>query len=45
MGEAAIYLRQQLEAYGDRPGLLYTYGRSLFEAGQLSEAVGVFTAR
>jgi tetratricopeptide (TPR) repeat protein len=42
-GEAAIYLRQQLEAYGDLPGLLYAYGRSLFEAGQLPEAVGVFT--
>lgn len=42
-GDAAIYLRQLLEAYGDRPGLLYAYGRSLYEAGQLSEAVGVFT--
>jgi tetratricopeptide (TPR) repeat protein len=43
-GEAAIYLRQQLEAYGDQPGLLFAYGRSLFEAGQLSEAVSVFTS-
>ncbi len=42
-GEAAIYLRRQLEAHGDRPGMLYAYGRSLSEAGQLSEAVGVFT--
>jgi tetratricopeptide (TPR) repeat protein len=31
------------DAYGDRPGLLFAYGRSLFEAGNLSEAVGAFT--
>lgn len=42
-GDAAIYLRKQLEAYGDQPGLLYAYGRSLFEAGQLSEAVTALT--
>ena len=41
--EAAIYLRHQLEAHGERPGILYAYGRSLSEAGQLSEAVSVFT--
>ena len=42
-GEAAIFLRAQLEVNGELPVMLYAYGRSLFEAGQLSESIGVFT--
>ena len=42
-GEAAIVLRHNLDTFGERPGVAFAYGRSLFEAGQHSEAVRVFT--
>ena len=42
-GDAAIVLKHDLDAFGERPGVSYAYGRSLFEAGQHSEAVLVFT--
>ena len=37
--EAAIFLKQQIERSGELPGLLFAFGKSLFEAGDLSGAV------
>lgn len=42
-GDAAIVLKHDLDTFGERPGVAFAYGRSLFEAGQHSEAVRVFT--
>jgi tetratricopeptide (TPR) repeat protein len=38
-GEAAIFLKKQIDLHGEAPGLLWAYGRSLFEAGDLSGAI------
>lgn len=38
-GDAAIFLKKEISRHGDKPGLLYAYGRSLFEAGEFSGAV------
>lgn len=40
-GGAAIFLSEQIDLYGDAPGLLYAYGKSLVEAGDASAAIGV----
>lgn len=37
-GDAAVFLKSELTRRGDMPGLLYAYGRSLFEAGDLAGA-------
>jgi tetratricopeptide (TPR) repeat protein len=42
-GEAATFLRKQLDLVGKMPGLLYAYGKSLFEAGDMSGAVSALT--
>jgi tetratricopeptide (TPR) repeat protein len=42
-GEAAKFLREQLDLAGHMPGLLFAYGKSLFEAGDLSGAVTALT--
>ena len=41
--EAAKFLRQQLDLAGNMPGLLFAYGKSLFNAGDLSGAVSSLT--
>lgn len=38
-GAAAIALRGQLDRFGEAPNRLFAYGRSLFEAGDMSGAV------
>ncbi|MCW2273037.1 hypothetical protein GJ654_02900 [Rhodoblastus acidophilus] len=38
-GSAATFIKQELDAVGDRPGLLYAYGISLYEDGRYSDAV------
>lgn len=40
-GAAAIFLKKQIDLYGEAPGLLYAYGRSLVNAGDASTAIGV----
>jgi tetratricopeptide (TPR) repeat protein len=42
-GEAAIFIKQQLDLRGEQPGTLYAYGKSLFESGDLSGAVSALT--
>jgi tetratricopeptide (TPR) repeat protein len=42
-GEAAIFIKQQLDLRGEQPGILYVYGKSLFESGDLSGAVSALT--
>lgn len=42
-GEAAIFLKAQIELHGEAPGLLYAYGRSLVEAGNVSAAIPVLS--
>jgi tetratricopeptide (TPR) repeat protein len=42
-GDAATFLRGQLDLFGEMPGLLYVYGKSLFEAGDFSGAVSALT--
>ena len=42
-GDAAIILRKQIDLRGAMPGLLYAYGRSLFEGGNPSGAVTALT--
>ncbi len=42
-GDAAIFLRKQITIRGEMPGLLFAYGRSLFEAGDFPEAIPVLT--
>jgi hypothetical protein len=37
--DAATYLNGEIDRVGEAPGLLYAYGRSLLEAGDLSGAV------
>lgn len=37
-GEAAIFLQSQLALHGEMPGLMFAYGRSMFEAGDISGA-------
>jgi tetratricopeptide (TPR) repeat protein len=37
--EAANYIRGVLAVVGDKPGLLFAYGKSLFESGDMSDAV------
>ncbi len=41
--EAATFLRGQLDLVGEKPGLLFAYGRSLFEAADMSGAVTALT--
>jgi tetratricopeptide (TPR) repeat protein len=41
--EAAKFLRRQLDLAGNMPGLLFAYGKSLFNAGDLSGAVTALT--
>lgn len=40
---AASFLKEQMALRGKMPGLLSAYGRSVFEAGDLDEAVAAFT--
>ncbi|MFL9899665.1 hypothetical protein PQR71_16160, partial [Paraburkholderia fungorum] len=42
-GTAAAFLKGELDKHGEKPGLLYAYGRSLVEAGDISTAVSVLT--
>jgi tetratricopeptide (TPR) repeat protein len=42
-GDAAIILKKQINLLGEMPGLLYAYGRSLYEAGEPSGAVTALT--
>jgi tetratricopeptide (TPR) repeat protein len=42
-GEAAIFLRKQIGLVGKMPRLLFACGKSLFEAGDMSGAVGALT--
>ncbi|MGH9563070.1 MAG: hypothetical protein ACRD3S_16580, partial [Terracidiphilus sp.] len=42
-GEAAVFVRTQLDLVGEKPGMLFAYGRSLFEAGDMSNAVTALT--
>lgn len=42
-GEAAIFLRKQIDLAGKMPGLLFAYGKSLFEAGDMTGAIGALT--
>ena len=38
-GDAAIFIGKQLDLRGEHPGMLYAYGKSLFESGDMSGAV------
>jgi tetratricopeptide (TPR) repeat protein len=42
-GEAAIFVKQQLDLRGEHPVMLYAYGKSLFESGDMSGAVFALT--
>jgi Flp pilus assembly protein TadD len=42
-GEAAIVLKKQLDLSGERPGVLFAYGRALFEAGDFNGAIDALT--
>lgn len=42
-GEAATFIKQQLDLRGELPGMLYAYGKSLFESGELSGAIAALT--
>jgi len=42
-GGAAIFLSEQIDLHGEAPGLLYAYGKSLIEAGNVSEAVSILS--
>ena len=42
-GNAAIFLKSQLDLHGEQPGLLFAYGKSLVEAGDLSGAIPVLS--
>jgi tetratricopeptide (TPR) repeat protein len=42
-GEAAIFIKRQLEIRGEHPVMLYAYGRSLFESGDFSSAIRPLT--
>jgi tetratricopeptide (TPR) repeat protein len=37
-GEAALFLKSQLALLGEMPGLMFAYGRSMFEAGDMPGA-------
>ena len=41
--EAAAFLQSQIKLRGEMPGLLFAYGKSLFEAGEINTAVSVLT--
>jgi tetratricopeptide (TPR) repeat protein len=41
--EAANFVREQMDLVGEKPGMLLAYGRSLFEAGDMSGAVTALT--
>ncbi len=42
-GDAAILLRRIIKLWGEKPGLMLDYGKSLIEAGDLSGAISVLT--
>ena len=42
-GDAAILLRRIIKLWGEKPGLMFAYGKSLIEAGDLSGAIPVLT--
>lgn len=42
-GDAAIFLKSQIDIHGEAPGLLHAYGRSLLEAGDASGCIPVLT--
>ena len=42
-GSAAIFLKGQIHLFGEMPGLIYAYGRSLLEAGDVSGAIPVLS--
>jgi tetratricopeptide (TPR) repeat protein len=42
-GDAAILLKRQVQLRGAAPGLIFAYGKSLIEAGDLSGAIPVLT--
>ena len=42
-GDAAIFIKRQLDLRGEHPVMLYAYGRSLFESGDFSGAINALT--
>ncbi len=42
-GDAAILIKKQIDLRGEAPGLMYAYGRSLLEAGDVSGAIPPLT--
>ena len=42
-GEAAIFLKTQIDLHGEAPGLLYAYGKSLLEAGNISASIPILS--
>lgn len=42
-GEAAIFLKEQINRFGELPNLLYAYGRSLVESGNYSDGIRTLT--
>ena len=42
-GEAAIFVRTQLDLVGEKPEILFAYGKSLFKSGDMSKAVTALT--
>jgi tetratricopeptide (TPR) repeat protein len=40
-GDATIFLRKQIQIYGDRPGFTFALGKSLLKSGALDDAVSV----
>ena len=41
--EAATFIKGQLDLVGDKPGVLFAYGKSLFESGDFSGAIRPLT--
>jgi tetratricopeptide (TPR) repeat protein len=41
--DAATFLRKQMDLRGEMPGLMFAYGKSLFQAGDMSGAVTALT--
>jgi tetratricopeptide (TPR) repeat protein len=41
--DAAAFLQSQIKLRGEMPGLLFAYGKSLFEAGDINVALSVLT--
>jgi tetratricopeptide (TPR) repeat protein len=42
-GEAAVFIKHQLDLRGEHPVMLFAYGRSLFESGDFSGSIAALT--